>query len=145
MGSFSQAKMVCGLVGITAHLLVFGVGEWDVVSPSIFLGHVMAFALALAASETYLEMPRTEVARCASCYVTGLFLSMLLYRAFFHRLSQYPGPFLARLSNFYITAQSVKKLHLFEEVQKLHAQYGDYVRIGMSRSSMVFPGDGSFS
>jgi cytochrome P450 len=66
----------------------------------------------------------------ASLYVAGLFSSMLIYRAFFHRLRHYPGPFLAKLSTFYITARSVKKLHLFEEVQKLHAQYGDYVRLG---------------
>jgi cytochrome P450 family 628 len=73
----------------------------------------------------------------ASFNLAGLYSSMPLYRAFFHQLSVYPGPFLARLSNFYITAKSVKKLHLFEVVQKLHAQYGDYVRIGTSELSYI--------
>lgn len=60
----------------------------------------------------------------------GLYLSMLLYRAYFHRLCNYPGPFLAKLTNFYVTLRSIKKMHLFEEIQNLHLQYGDYVRVG---------------
>ncbi|RMZ81318.1 hypothetical protein DV737_g2605, partial [Chaetothyriales sp. CBS 132003] len=49
------------------------------------------------------------------------------------------GPFLARLSNVYITSLSVKKFHLFEEVQSLHAKYGDIVRVGPSELSIANP------
>lgn len=34
-------------------------------------------------------------------FLMGLFGSMLVYRAFFHRLGRFPGPFAARLSNLY--------------------------------------------
>ncbi|KAL5337622.1 cytochrome P450 [Aspergillus crustosus] len=51
---------------------------------------------------------------------------MLFYRAFWHRLSSFPGPFWARLTNLYVTALSAKRLRLYEEIQKLHQQYGDY-------------------
>ncbi|KAJ5758202.1 Cytochrome P450 [Penicillium nucicola] len=64
---------------------------------------------------------------------------MLVYRAFLHRLSRFPGPFLARLSNFYVTALSGKKLQLCDEIQKLHQQYGDYVRIGPTEISIIDP------
>jgi hypothetical protein len=36
--------------GVLAHLCVFRVGEWDVVSPSIFSSHIVVFGLALGAS-----------------------------------------------------------------------------------------------
>jgi hypothetical protein len=33
---------------------------------------------------------------------------------------------------------SMKKLHLYEEVQKLHAHYGDYVRVGKRNTSLRY-------
>lgn len=116
--------------GVAAHLFVFRRGEWDVASPSIFVFYASTFVASAAACYVHLGLPISVVARLGGCHALGLYSSMLLYRGFFHRLSNYPGPFLARLSNFYITARSMKKLHLFEEVQQLHAQYGDYVRLG---------------
>lgn len=67
---------------------------------------------------------------CLGYYVAGLYASMTMYRAYLHRLCKYPGPALASLTNFYVTARSVSKFQLFKEVQKLHLQYGDYVRLG---------------
>ncbi|KAI1173798.1 cytochrome P450 monooxygenase-like protein [Nemania sp. FL0916] len=108
--------------GISAHVLVFRVGEWDVASLSIFGYYSTAFVISIA-----------------GYHVSGLYSSMLIYRAFFHRLSGYQGPFLARLSNFYITLRSVKRLRLFEEVEKLHLEYGDYVRLGPTELSIADP------
>ena len=122
--------------GAFTHLAVFRKGEWDVASPSIFAVYSSIFAAALLSTCSHLiDASIMVVTQIAVCHVVGLYTSMLLYRAFFHRLSKYPGPFLARVTNFHITALSMKKLHLFEEVQKLHAQYGDYVRIGEWHSS----------
>ena len=131
--------MACGILlgvlaatsGVSAHLAVFRRGEWDAASPSIFAFYFTMFAAALS----LFYFPSINIspglaAQIVACHVAGLYTSMLLYRAFFHRLSKYPGPGWARLTNFYITALSMKKLHLFEEVQKLHARYGDYVRVG---------------
>ncbi|KAK3898351.1 cytochrome P450 monooxygenase [Staphylotrichum tortipilum] len=126
--------------GVAAHLGVFRRGEWDVSSPSIFVFYSTVFAAAILSSYAGIaNVAPSEVAQTAACHVGGLYGSMLVYRAFFHRLSNYPGPFLARLTNFYITARSMKKLHLFEEVQKLHAQYGDYVRLGPREISIADP------
>ncbi|KAF4502235.1 cytochrome P450 oxidoreductase [Fusarium agapanthi] len=54
---------------------------------------------------------------------------MLIYRAFSHQLCGYPGALLARLSNFYITAWSMTRLQLFDEIRNPHLEYGDYVRV----------------
>lgn len=126
--------------GIAAHVFVFRHGEWDTTTPKIFVFYASLLAGGLLASYISLTSPLGQllpfiltpktVLQAAACHFTGLYSSMLVYRAWLHRLSSYPGPFLARLTNFYITARSVKKLHLYEEVRKLHAQYGDYVRIG---------------
>ncbi|KAK1753804.1 Tryprostatin B 6-hydroxylase [Echria macrotheca] len=125
--------------GILAHLVVFRRGEWDVSSPFIFVFYLSLLSAAVVLCRTYLDVPVTEAFQAGGYHALGLYGSMLLYRGFFHRLSEYPGPFLARLSNFYITARSMKKLHLFEEVQKLHAQYGDYVRLGPTELSIADP------
>ncbi|UNI22115.1 hypothetical protein JDV02_008035 [Purpureocillium takamizusanense] len=72
-----------------------------------------------------------RTASADTSFLAGLFGSMLLYRAFFHRLRRFPGPFAARLSNFYhfaITARTNMQHHLF--IRKLHGQYGDFVRTG---------------
>ncbi|KAJ5166267.1 uncharacterized protein N7482_005048, partial [Penicillium canariense] len=72
-------------------------------------------------------------------HILGIYTSILFYRVFWHRLNCFPGPFLAKLSNFYVTWLSAKKLQLFEEAEKLHRQYGDYVRIGPTELSITDP------
>ncbi len=117
--------------GVSVHLTVFRRGEWDVAAPSVFAVYFMTFAAALSLScVSWFQISPWIVAKVAACHVAGLYASMLVYRGFFHRLSKFPGPVLARLTTFYITARSMKKLHLYAEVQQLHAQYGDYVRLG---------------
>ncbi|KAK4448808.1 Tryprostatin B 6-hydroxylase [Podospora aff. communis PSN243] len=125
--------------GIAAHLAVFRKGEWDVASPSIFVFYIVSFALVSLPAHYHLGFPLLSAVTLAGLHVAGLFGSMLVYRAWFHRLSAYPGPFLARLTTFYITARSMKKLHLYEEVQKLHAEHGDYVRLAPRELSIADP------
>ncbi|KAI1332363.1 cytochrome P450 monooxygenase-like protein [Xylariaceae sp. FL0255] len=125
--------------GVSAHIFVFRVGEWDVASPRLFVFYLTAFSVGVLVSKVQLDVALSAVAKLAGYHVFGVYFSMLVYRAFLHRLNQFPGPFLARLSNFYITARAMKKLHLFEEIQKLHNEYGDYVRIGPSEISISDP------
>ncbi|KAI0534986.1 putative cytochrome P450 oxidoreductase [Xylaria digitata] len=135
----SPTSILASASGISAHLLVFRVGEWDAVSPLIFVFYLTVFLVGTFVANLHFNIPVIEVTRLAGYHVFGLYLSMLIYRVFLHRLSKYPGPFLARVTNFYITARSLRKLHLFEEVEKLHAEYGDYVRLGPSELSIADP------
>lgn len=62
--------------------------------------------------------------------IFGIYISMVVYRVGFHRLKQFPGPYLARVSNFYITGVVFGRHQEFSELNKLHKEYGDVVRIG---------------
>lgn len=66
----------------------------------------------------------------ANAFNVGLAGSILLYRAFFHRLHKFPGPFLAKLSRFYAMVTAAETLQANVVAQKLHAKYGDFVRVG---------------
>lgn len=135
----STVPVLAASSGVFAHLAIFRRGEWDVASPSIFAVYVALFSATVLLCRTFLEVPITTAFWVGGYHGLGLYGSMLLYRGFFHRLNSFPGPFPARLTNLYITARSMKKLHLFEEVQKLHAEHGDYVRLGEPPSASGHP------
>lgn len=132
----NDPTVVAALAGVGMHLAVFRHGEWDLHSRHIFAGHILAFVVAAAFSNKISGVTIGEVARLAGWYVGSLYTSMLVYRAFFHRLRRFPGPFLGRLSTFYITSLSLRKLQLPWELHRLHAQYGDYVRVGEAHKSV---------
>ena len=62
-------------------------------------------------------------------YVATLWLSILVYRSFFHRLNPFPGPRLARLSKFYQFFTGFK-LDAFRRSHQVHQKYGNFVRTG---------------
>ncbi|KAF4534436.1 Cytochrome p450 [Lasiodiplodia theobromae] len=73
-----------------------------------------------------------------ACFAFGLTSSILVYRAFFHRLKRFPGPFAARLSKLYAVSLSTG-LRYNIELQKLHQKYGDVVRTGPRELSIIRP------
>jgi cytochrome P450 family 628 len=131
----TQAFGAAFLLGVVVHVFVLRKGEWDLwtvklikawatyeVTVSLFLTQFYSFSVWQALSVTN---------KWFASFATGLSISTLVYRAFFHRLNRFPGPFLARLSAFYPTYLTVDEEHMYLEVQKLHEKYGDVVRIGM--------------
>jgi signal transduction histidine kinase len=64
-------------------------------------------------------------------YAGSLWMSMIVYRLFFHRLRSYHGPLLWKVSKLTGHVASITKLDNFRVLDKLHQQYGDYVRTGM--------------
>lgn len=131
----SQALMALGS-GITFHHLFYRLGEWDTRSPFLLVSYI--FALVAGSVSIWILNNGTEVLVPFSAnefrmlwfyHVLGVYSSMLVYRGFFHRLGKFPGPFVARLSNLYLTMMS-SNLHLYEEISRLHETYGDYVRTG---------------
>ncbi|POR35382.1 Tryprostatin B 6-hydroxylase [Tolypocladium paradoxum] len=135
------------LTGVVLHITVFRIGEWDLYTPHLLAGAAIldaAASLALTSSaapgeaKTLWEAFKIASTLLAVC-VGGIFSSVLVYRAAFHRLNRFPGPFLARLSNLYVTLLSVKRFHLYEEIQGLHHKYGDIVRVGPSELSIADP------
>jgi hypothetical protein len=130
---FHELVLLAAVCGVSAHLFLFRHGEWDSLAYRIVVSHLAALLTTFGvAYYTHAERPATLASSIAACYLFGLYGSMLVYRAFFHRLASFPGPPLAKLSNFYITALSAKRLQLFRELETLHQKYGDYVRTGES-------------
>ncbi|GME27456.1 Glycoside hydrolase protein [Neofusicoccum parvum] len=72
-------------------------------------------------------------------FTLGLVGSMLVYRAFFHRLRRFPGPLAARLSKLYMVRLSAKNLQLHLELKRLHEEYGDVVRTGPRELTIFHP------
>ncbi|KAK3323140.1 cytochrome P450 family protein [Cercophora scortea] len=74
----------------------------------------------------------------STSWFTGLYTSIAIYRLWFHPLSKFPGPFWARLSNFY-HAYIIRKSDNYLVMQKLHEKYGPIVRTGPSNLSVNDP------
>ncbi|KAL5339787.1 cytochrome p450 monooxygenase [Aspergillus crustosus] len=130
--------------GIILHQTIFRHGEWHRYAREIIVAYVTATA-ALIFLPAYFERalhisPLTPslALRLILSHLAGLYSSITLYRAFFHPLHNFPGPFPARLATFYKIYLS-RKYRLFEETYKLHQQYGDVVRLGPSELSIADP------
>lgn len=82
-----------------------------------------------------LECPRTEglklLLSAQATYVVAVWANMLVYRAFFHPLRKFPGPFTWKLSKF-VQSYHNRNFENYKIVDKLHKQYGEYVRTGKS-------------
>ncbi|KUI60512.1 Tryprostatin B 6-hydroxylase [Cytospora mali] len=131
------------LFGVSLHVFVLRHGEWDSAVTEL-LATAGAAPLALSLVLLY----RTEAdwwsamktsSSLVATVIFGIYLSMLVYRAAFHRLNRFPGPFLARLSNFYFAVVTFKKHQEYIDLDNLHKKYGDVVRIGASTLSIADP------
>lgn len=121
------------LAGVAVHLAVrpFEVDQYT--SKFIFAYFVSFTALVtklhshggLSLAESVLE-----TAFIAAGFNTGLFGSILVYRAFFHRLHRFPGPLYARLTRFYAMKIAALTLQAHLATENVHDQYGDFVRVG---------------
>lgn len=133
----------CFAAGVFLHLTVFRQGEWDAHSFTLLevaavFQAVLALIVHQALSESVIgSLQHVMLWACAA--TAGLFSSMLLYRTLFHRLRHFPGPFMARISTFYMTFLSFKRGQIYQDVQALHQKYGDYVRVGPSEISIADP------
>ncbi|EUC47469.1 hypothetical protein COCMIDRAFT_24632 [Bipolaris oryzae ATCC 44560] len=76
-----------------------------------------------------------------SSFWVPLWLYIGAYRAFFHPLKDYPGPWGAKLSRWWTIKQTWDSdLHYHRVLQRLQTQYGDYVRTG-PRELTIFDAD----
>ncbi|KAK5075962.1 hypothetical protein LTR51_001641 [Lithohypha guttulata] len=74
------------------------------------------------------------------CYTTALFASIALYRAFFHPLRNYPGPFWARISVFWKVKHFQQSgFKAFRVIDGLHKRYGNIVRVAPRQLSINEP------
>jgi hypothetical protein len=136
MAAFYQGPLPTAFaLGIVVHNLLLKYIELDIYLPHFFILSIFTqCALTyshfrfgnLSVIESILKVSAETV-----CFIVGVFLSMVIYRAFFHRIRHFPGPFWARVSRFYAFGLAAKNLQYHVELQKLHEEYGDFIRTGM--------------
>lgn len=142
----TQELAACFGAGVLVHLAVFRRGEWDDYSLAVLkVTATLQILLTVLAHQYY--SPALSVGASlqhASLWtasaVAGVYTSLVVYRASpWHRLSRFAGPLAARVSTGYMTWRSMRRGQVYEDVRALHAQYGDYVRLGPSEMSLADP------
>ncbi|KAJ5125658.1 hypothetical protein N7526_007835 [Penicillium atrosanguineum] len=116
-------------LGIAMHLNVFIHGEWHVRAPQIVLYHLAYFAFHSFLVKAHWIIPG---------YIIGLFSSITIYRIFFHRLRHFPGPIWASITKIWHAWQARHRTN-YLVLERLHNQYGDFVRTGPSEITVYHP------
>ncbi|KAL7966625.1 cytochrome P450 [Trichoderma sp. SZMC 28014] len=131
------------LVGVFSHHLVFRPFEIDGYAWQLFFTYLVAFFI-LIAGNVYLAgyslvLSLARALFVATTYNAGVVISIFIYRAFFHPLNRFPGPFWAKLSRFYAMNAAAKRVQAYKDIQNLHNKYGDIVRVGPRELSVNRP------
>lgn len=131
---FALFLLAASLAGVTIHLGIFIRGEWHLMVPQIIIFHITLFCL-LWTVATY-NYPASDCKPFYTatiiffCYLSSLLSSIVIYRAFFHKLRRFPGPMVAAVSKLWHVWQSRNsKNHLV--MWSMFEQYGTVVRTGM--------------
>lgn len=123
-----------GLLGIVTHLGVFIRGEWHVQAPQLAVSHACVLLCVVLYQSDGLAL-------ATLAYLTGLFTSILFYRVSkWHRLTAvgFPGPLGARITKlWHVVACRHSRNH--ELLDRLHQEYGDFVRTGPSEITVYHP------
>ncbi|KAI1071950.1 hypothetical protein LB507_005199 [Fusarium sp. FIESC RH6] len=143
--SLDSWETLAGLfgLGVMSHVFALRKGEWDLWTMKFIYARITYEAVVPCALVQFRPMAYIDAIFTAnmllSAFISGMTISILTYRAFFHRLNRFPGPFIARLTNVYATWLAIKEEHMYLEVQELHKKYGDIVRIGPMELSIATP------
>lgn len=138
----AQIIVTFGTLGVLSHLSIL-TSEIDSAAGSLLVGLLLSW-VALAASfmrilGVYFVVAIANSSLACLSFLTGLGASTVIYRLFFHRLRHFPGPWGAKVSRLYtvwISKRSGFKYHL--ELEKLHVEFGDFVRTGSPLSYASF-------
>ncbi|KAF7197798.1 Cytochrome P450 monooxygenase [Pseudocercospora fuligena] len=129
--------------GVVAHLIYFNRYESHRYTRA-FVSVVAAYLLGapLVISRLYAQSTTSaaiEAGLLLLAFLVGAIGSTLIYRIFFNPLNRFPGPFAARLTNFYIAFRVGRTLQQWRILEDLHRKHGPIVRTGASRVSIIDP------
>ena len=138
---FSLAHIAAAVAGAVSHVLYFNKGEhhmYGAIYLQVFATTFLTAVLVLYQQGGPVGKAFAQATPIAFFYLTGLYTSLITYRSLLHPLNKFPGPFGARISNFWLSVQ-LKDGGAFRKLQKLHEKYGDFVRVGSSDLSITHP------
>ncbi len=132
------ANGVAAVLGVLSHIVYFRRGEHHKETLpylQLFAASIPLSALALA---HFLHFTYAQAILHAICivgsFLGGIWTSMIIYRAFFHRLNKFPGPWPLKLTKF-SQLVSTWRLDAFRRSYRQHQKFGNFVRTGMSTIS----------
>ncbi|KAI9902534.1 hypothetical protein N3K66_001886 [Trichothecium roseum] len=133
------------LSGVAVHHGMFIHGEWHNNAPDVLRSYVAAFGCVLLCRAFFHGSDAvggitSGLVAASYCHVVGVLASILIYRAFFHRLNKagLPGPTWARYTKIWqIWENRTSRNHLY--LHKLHQKYGDVVRTGPAEVTVFTP------
>ena len=133
--------ITAAVAGVLSHVCYFNRGEHHFYGVRYLQAFIATFVLAvlgLCQQGQALDEALAQVIPIISCYLAGVYASLIAYRAIFHPLNKFPGPFGARISRLWLSAH-LKDGDLYRKVHRMHEQYGDFVRVGSSDLSITNP------
>ena len=120
-------------LGPISHLCIFIHGELNNYAVHIAASFVLVFlstVVMLYLSEPCIIANITKASILIFTYLLTLGGSILVYRALFHRLREFPGDKSDSLSKWGAVMKAQRNAQYFLELRDLHRKYGDFVRIG---------------
>ena len=131
--SYENMLLWAAGAGLVSHLGYFIRGEHHLKAP-IYLNLAILLPIVFTILEIRVfSMQVKDATRSAlliaAAYFLALFSSMCTYRAIFHPLNSFPGPRLAKISKLWHVGK-VARLDNYRQVDRLHEEYGDFVRTG---------------
>jgi tryprostatin B 6-hydroxylase len=138
----STTALAAMVAGVSTHLGYFIRGEHHLYGTKYIQIFIILFINAIflniyVAKET-LGNAFVKSTQVAICYLIGLYVSLLVYRAFFHPLNRFPGPFGNKLGNLWFSTK-LGNADAYKKVLNLHKKYGPFVRVGSSDLSIIHP------
>jgi hypothetical protein len=126
--------------GIASHVLYFNRGEHH------FYGFLYLYTFLIACAGGVVTLSKVHgfsgpeailsTSLAGLSYLVGVFGSTLVYRLFVSPLNRFPGPWPAKISNFYMSSK-LGNSDAFYQLQALHEKYGPIVRIGSNDLSII--------
>ncbi|KAI0399882.1 cytochrome P450 [Xylaria palmicola] len=137
------AAALSAVAGIVSHLGYFIYGEHMLTAHRLVILAILSPPAAVTLLTSLVGLPLSHATQFTfityGAYLTALFTSILVYRGFFHPLRHFPGPRLARLSQFYHVFHISSKVDNYRHLDRLHQKYGEYVRVGPNLLSISDP------
>jgi hypothetical protein len=131
------------LGGVASHLVWFKRGEHLIYAPRYFVLATFGPAILTTALWYYLDVPVVSAFLTTAVgglsYLAAVFTSIAIYRLYFHPLRNFPGPPGARLTQFDHVRNVSARCDNFKYLDALHAEYGDFVRVGPNLLSIADP------
>ncbi|KAI0112259.1 cytochrome P450 [Nemania sp. FL0031] len=129
------------ILGGLSHVAVFIRGEWHMEGPLLTRIYSGLIITVLYAEYCYHHDFVTAILAASSItasYLAGLFISIAIYRKYFHRLRHFPGPSVAAVTKFWHVWKCSRDDNylLLEELSK---KYGPIIRTGPEELTVIDP------